>query len=172
MIAVDTNIPVYAHREELDQHVAARARLTALAEGDEAWAIPAFCLGEFLRVVTHPRLFDPPYKVDEACRALERVLASPSLRILYPGERYWRLLRDAMVEANASGNLAFDAQIVAVCRESGVSTLVTEDRDFARFARFPSSISRDDPAGLPPRIAPGFVEPSGKPGAIQSRLPN
>ena len=136
MIAVDTNVLVYAHREELAHHAAARARVTELAEGDEAWAIPVFCLGEFLRVVTHPRLFDPAYPVDEACAALDRVLESPSLRILYPGERYWPLLRDSMLEANASGNLVFDAQIVAVCRESGVATLVTEDRDFARFKRF------------------------------------
>ncbi len=137
MIAVDTNVLVYAHREELPQHVSAKARLTELAEADATWAIPVFCLGEFLRVVTHPRLFDPPYRVDEACTALERLLESPSLRILHPGERFWRLLREAMLEANASGNLAFDAQIVAVCREAGVSALLTEDRDFARFERFP-----------------------------------
>ena len=138
MIAVDTNILVYAHREELPQHAAARARLTELAEGDETWAIPVFCLGEFLRVVTHPRLFDPPYRVEEACQALDRVLESPSLRVLDPGERFSRLLCEAMREASASGNLVFDAQIVAVCRESGIAALLTEDRDFARFERFPT----------------------------------
>ena len=134
MIAVDTNILVYAHREELPQHAAARARLTALAEGDAPWAIPVFCLGEFVRVVTHPRLFDPPHTLDEACAALDRILASPSLRILNPGERFWALLAHAVREADATGNLVFDAQLAAVCRENGVSVLLTEDRDFARFA--------------------------------------
>ena len=81
MIAVDTNILVYAHRAELAKHEAAAARLVALAEGPAAWALPVFCLGEFLRVVTHPRLFDPPFTADEACRALERVLDSPSLEV-------------------------------------------------------------------------------------------
>ncbi len=133
MIAVDTNILVYAHREELAKHGAARARLTALAEGDAPWASPVFCLGEFLRVITHPRVFNPPHSVDEACAALDRVLESPSLRILYPGERYWRFLADAVRAADAAGNLAFDAQLAAVCCESGVSALLTEDRDFARF---------------------------------------
>jgi toxin-antitoxin system PIN domain toxin len=133
VIAVDTNILVYAHREELPQHAAARARLTGLAEGDAPWAIPVFCLGEFLRVVTHPRLFDPPHTITEACAALDRVLESPSLRILSPGERYWRLLGDAVRAADAAGNLVFDAQMAAVCRESGVSALLTEDRDFDRF---------------------------------------
>jgi predicted nucleic acid-binding protein len=84
-------------------------------------------------VVTHPRLFDPPHTVDEACRALERVLASPSLRVLTPGERFWPLLAEAARAADAAGNLAFDAQIAALCREAGVAALLSEDRDFARF---------------------------------------
>ena len=76
MIAVDTNILVYAHREELPQHARARARLVELAEGAARWAIPVFCLGEFLRVVTHPRLFDPPFAVSEACQALGAMLGT------------------------------------------------------------------------------------------------
>jgi hypothetical protein len=133
VIAVDTNILVYAHREELPQHAVARARLTALAEGDAPWAIPVFCLGEFLRVVTHPRLFDPPHTIEEGCGALDRILESPSLRILNPAERFWAMLAEAVREADATGNLVFDAQLAALCREHGVSALLTEDRDFDRF---------------------------------------
>ena len=128
MIAVDTNILVYAHREELPQHAAARARLTALAEGRAPWAIPVFCLGEFVRVVTHPRLFDPPHTIAEACSALGRVLESPTVRILSPGERFWMILVETLIEGAAAGNLVFDAQLAALCRESGVSALLTEDR--------------------------------------------
>jgi len=54
-----------------------------------------------------------------------------------PGERYWPLLGSALAEARAVGNLAFDAQIVALCRERGVRALLSEDRDFGRFADFP-----------------------------------
>lgn len=136
MIAVDTNVLVYAHREELPQHARALERLTELVEGAATWAIPVFCLGELLRVLTHPRLFDPPHTTDEACEAVARMLGSPSLRILTPGERYPELLLAAIREARASGNLVMDAQIVAVCREAGASRLLTEDRDFARFTGF------------------------------------
>jgi toxin-antitoxin system PIN domain toxin len=136
VIAVDTNVLVYAHRKELPQHRRARARLIELAEGPARWAIPVFCLGEFLRVVTHPRLFDPPFEVTEACDALDRVLTSPSLMVLTPGDRFWPLLSRATTDAHAIGNLVFDAQIVALCREAGVSALLTEDRDFARFPGF------------------------------------
>jgi hypothetical protein len=137
VIAVDTNILVYAHREELSQHARARARLKELAEGDARWGLPVFCLGEFVRVVTHPAVFRPASTLAEATAVLDRVLASPSLELLTPGERYWPLLRAALAEARAGGNLAFDAQIVAVCREFGVRALVTEDRDFHRFGDFP-----------------------------------
>ena len=97
------------------------------------WGIPVFCIGEFVRVITPPRLFDPPYSADEACEALSRLLASPSVTVLCPGSDYPALLMEAVREANAIGNLVFDAQIVALCRESGISRLVTEDRDFDRF---------------------------------------
>ena len=133
MIAVDTNVLVHAHREESPKHGAAHARIVELAESPSRWGIPVFCLGEFVRVVTHPRLFDPPYSAREACDALERLLASPSLAVLYPGVDYPALLAAAVREADAIGNLVFDAQIVALCRESGVSRLLTEDRDFDRF---------------------------------------
>jgi toxin-antitoxin system PIN domain toxin len=133
VIAVDTNVLVYAHRAEMPRHVEARDRLVALAEGDAPWAIPVICLGEMVRVLTHPRLFDPPFTAEEACTAVERILESPTLRVLVPGARFLALFAAATRSANAIGNLAFDAQIAALCVEAGVSALLTEDRDFSRF---------------------------------------
>jgi hypothetical protein len=136
LTAIDTNVLVYAHRAELPQHRAARKRLEALAAGDALWAIPVFCVGELVRVITHPKLFENPFTAPEARTAVERLLDAPGLRILRPGERYARLFLEAVEEANAVGNLVFDAQIVALCRESGVRALLTEDRDFSRFPGF------------------------------------
>lgn len=133
MIGVDTNVLVYAHREEFPEHPIALARLRELAEGAEAWGIPVFVLGEFLRVVTHPRILRPPSPMDRAIAALRGLLESPSLRVLTPGPRYWRLLEEAILEARAAGNLVVDAEIVAVCREHGATRILTEDRDFRRF---------------------------------------
>lgn len=133
MIAVDTNVLVYADRAELPQHDIALRRLTSLAEGDAAWGLPVFCIGEFVRVVSHPRLFSPPTPAVEAMAQIAALLASPSAHLLLPGPRYLRLLEQALSDSSASGNLVFDAQIAALCRESGASALLTEDRDFARF---------------------------------------
>ena len=69
MIAVDTNVLVAAHLEDLPKHRLALERLSELASGDTPWAVPVFCFGEFARVVTHPRLFDPPSTLDEAIAA-------------------------------------------------------------------------------------------------------
>ena len=124
---------VYAHRRESEHHEAALVWLRRLAEGSTPWTIPVFCLGEFVRVVTHPRVFDPPSTLDQTLSALDALLQSPSLRILNPEAEYPRLLIEAVRAADARGNLAFDAQIAALCAEHGVSSLLTFDRDFSRF---------------------------------------
>lgn len=133
MIAVDTNVLIHAGREEMALHRPALGALRTLAEGAEAWAVPVFCIGEFLRVVSHPRVFDPPTPVLEALGSVESLLSSPTARVLVPGEQYMLLLRRLIDAAAVSGNLIFDAQIAAVCLEHGATTLLTEDRDFSRF---------------------------------------
>ena len=134
MIAVDTNILVCAHREGLDRHQEALTRLRQLAEGPDPWALPVFCAGEFVRVVTHPRLFDPPSSLKQALAALDRIAGSPTCRLLAPGDRFMDLFAECLHDADARGNLVFDAQIAAVCREHGARHLLTLDRDFDRFS--------------------------------------
>lgn len=133
MIAVDTNVLVYAHRAETALHRAATRNLVDLAAGRGLWGLPVFCAGEFIRVVTHRRVFNPPSTLEEAIQFLERVVAAPGCRILRPEAGFLELLTTVAREADPRGNLAFDAQIAALCREHGVSALLTNDRDFARF---------------------------------------
>lgn len=133
MIAVDTNVLVAAHRSDAARHQQALAWVRFLAEGQEPWAIPVFCLGEFVRVVTHRRVFDPPSTIPQAIDALDALLESPSARILMPYPGHWSVLRASIVAGEAAGNLVFDAQIAALCREHGVERLLSEDRDFKRF---------------------------------------
>jgi len=133
VIAVDTNVLIHAHRGEMPKHQAAVQLIRELAEGASLWGIPIFCLGEFLRVVTHHRVFSPPSSLEDALVALHGLLESPSLRVLFPGERYWALFDQSLRRAEATGNLVFDAQIVAVCVEHGVTSLISQDRDLLRF---------------------------------------
>jgi toxin-antitoxin system PIN domain toxin len=117
LIAVDTNILIYADRREMPLHAQALAALRGLAEGATAWALPIFCVGEFLRVVSHRRVFDPPTPVLEALDSVDALLESPSVRLLTPGPRFLTLLTEVIRKSNAAGNLVFDAQIAAVCLE-------------------------------------------------------
>ena len=134
MIAVDTNVLIYAHRSETDRHAEALRRLRVLAEGDSPWGLPVFCIAEFVRVVTHLRVFTPPTDLRTALDFIDRLLDSPSSRLLLPGQSYASTFRGVCETAEVRGNLAFDAQIVASCIEHGVRELITADRDFARFA--------------------------------------
>lgn len=133
MIAVDTNVLIYAHRREADLHAAAAHELRGLAEGTAPWGLPVFCIAEFLRVVTHRRVFNPPSPLSHAIDFLDHLLSSPSCRILRPGAGFVDLLTSTARQADARGNLMFDAQIAALCREHGIAGILTNDRDFERF---------------------------------------
>ncbi|HVP19796.1 MAG TPA: TA system VapC family ribonuclease toxin [Spirochaetia bacterium] len=133
MIAVDTNVLVMAHRSEPIRHQQALAWIRFLAEGIEPWAVPVFCLCEFVRVVTHRKVFDPPSTLSQATQAVDALLESPSVRLLLPSGGHWPLLRASILAGETTGNLVFDAQVAALCRENGVDRLLTEDRDFRRF---------------------------------------
>ena len=133
MIALDTNILVYALREEAPHHRKALQILTTLSEGDRPWALPWPCVYEFLRVVTHPRVFDPPTDLDTALENLESLLDSPLLVLLGEGPAHREHLRRVATDGRAEGNLVHDAHIAALCIEHGVRELYTADRDFRRF---------------------------------------
>jgi toxin-antitoxin system PIN domain toxin len=133
MIAIDTNILIYAARPESPYHRQAVKLLASLAEQNDTWAIPWPCAYEFMRVVTHPKVFSPPSTAEEALGSLEQLRESPSLSMLGDGPGHLRFMLRAMRESAATGNLVHDAHIAALCLQHGVSELYTMDRDFARF---------------------------------------
>lgn len=133
MIAVDTNILVYAHREDSPWHESAYARLAELAEGRGAWAIPWPCVHEFLAIVTHPRIYDPPSTLEIALAQVDAWREAPGLILLAETGGYWPELRAAIAAAFVMGPQIHDARIAALCRVHGVQELWTLDRDFGRF---------------------------------------
>ena len=133
MTAVDTNILVYAHRQDSPWHDIAEATLRTLAEGTEPWAIPWPCVHEFFGVATHPRIYKPPTPPTVALADLDVWFESPSLRLIGETERYWSVLKDILQTSGVVGPMVHDARIAAICQAHGVRTLLSADRDFSRF---------------------------------------
>ena len=133
MIALDTNLLVYAHRDDNPFHAAAAKLVSELAEGKAAWAIPWTCLHEFYGVVTNPRAYPVPTPVDVAINQIEIWLESPTLHLLSETPEHWPYLRQLIAKAKVQGPMVHDARIAALCLAHGVHELWSADRDFSRF---------------------------------------
>ncbi len=133
MIAVDTNILVYGHREDAPWFEPARRCVRSLAEGSEPWAIPWPCLYEFLAVVTHPRIFELPTPLRDAVDQVEAWLESPSVALLAEGRGFWGSLSEQLLTSRVAGLGVHDARVATLCLAHGVSELWSADRDFGRF---------------------------------------
>lgn len=133
MIAVDTNLLVYAHRADSSWHSQANERLVELSEGRSPWALPWPCIHEFLAIVTHPRIYSPPTPIAAALDQVAAWLESPSVILLSETGAHWAQIRALLEAGRAIGPQVHDARIVALCLQHGVRELWTADRDFGRF---------------------------------------
>jgi toxin-antitoxin system PIN domain toxin len=133
VIAVDTNILVYAHRPEAPFHDAARRCVAGLAEGRGAWAIPFHCLIEFTAIVTQPRIWQTPSTLAGAFDQVHAWRESPRLRVIGDSDSGWPTFETLARQARVGGGALHDARIAACCLHHGVSELWTADRDFGRY---------------------------------------
>ena len=134
MIAVDTNLLVYAHRKAAPMHGVARAALKSLIEGGDPWAIPWPCCCEFLSVMTNRRLWkEKATPTGLAWRQLVTLTASTSNRLIGETPGYLDLLGDFVQRPRVWGARVHDARIAAICVAHGVDVLFTCDRDFSLF---------------------------------------
>ena len=132
MILPDVNILVYAHREDSPNHAAYYEWLENLINGEEAFGISDIVLSGFLRIVTHPRIFNPPSEITKAISFVEQIRKQPNCVLITPSSRHWHIFTRLCLEANAKGNLVPDAYLAALAIDSG-SEWITTDRDFSRF---------------------------------------
>ncbi len=132
MILPDVNVLVYAHREDAQNHPRYRAWLEGVINGDEAFGIAEMALSGFLRVVTHPRVFNPPSPLEAAIAFADQIRGQPGCVVVAPGPRHWLIFTRLCRESNARGNLIPDAYFAALAIESG-SEWITTDRDYGRF---------------------------------------
>jgi hypothetical protein len=135
MIAVDTNILVYSHREESPFHGDAKRLVADLREGPADWSIPWPCIHEFIAIVTNPRIFKAPTPLGAAFASIEAWLAGENLHCLAESEGYLTQLRELSLKAKLQGARIHDARIAALCLHHGITELWTADRDFSAFPK-------------------------------------
>ena len=133
MIAVDTNVLIYAHRRDTEWHERAARVLRGLAEGPASWAVPWPCVHEFLAITTHPRIYSPPSTVAQSLAQVDAWMASPTLVLLAEAPTHWNVLRSQLAAGRIAGPKVHDARVAALCVSHGVSELWSADRDFSRF---------------------------------------
>lgn len=127
----DVNVLIYAHREDAPEHDRYAAWLRALTEAHEPFAVSEMVLASVIRIVTNPKIFDPPSPMDAAVGFCQRLLDWPRAVMIVPSRRHWDIFTALCTDIR--GPLVADAFLAALAIEHGCE-LITTDGDFSRFA--------------------------------------
>lgn len=134
MLVLDTNVLLYAANAADPAHAASKAVVEHARSSRSPWCLTWGILYEFLRVVTHPRVFSDPWPIKHAWRYVGALIASPRLQVLVETPRHHEVVADLVKELPfLSGNLLHDAHTAALMREYGIKRIYTRDTDFHRF---------------------------------------
>lgn len=140
MILVDANLLIYAKVADFPQHGMARAWLEERLASPSRVGLPWPSLLAFLRITTHPRIFDRPLDAPSAWRQVREWIDQPSVWIPSPTDRHADVLQGLMKATHVTGGLVPDAHLAALALEHGLK-LCSSDHDFARFP----GLSFEDP---------------------------
>ena len=130
MIALDTNLLVYAHRAGTAEHVAARQAIEQAIRTGAGWGIPLPCLAEFWGVVTHPSCAGGPSSAEQAASFLTNLLTDGGGRLWPPGPDFGLRLLQLAAQLNVTGPRIFDLQIALTAFENGATELWSHDHNF------------------------------------------
>jgi toxin-antitoxin system PIN domain toxin len=134
VLAVDTNVLVYAADADSPFHAPCRAWLERQRARPDAWYTTWSILYEFLRVTTHPRVMRRPWSAPAAWKFVTALLASPGLAVLVPTQQHADVAATVITEfPHLTGNLFHDAHTAILMREHGIGKICTRDADFSRF---------------------------------------
>ena len=132
MIVPDANLLIYANHVTSTFHRPSRVWLETTLASDEAVGLPPPCIYAFLRFMTNPKIHPKPPTFKVVAEIVDSWLVLPNVRILYPGDRHWELMKQLGADSRAAGNFVTDVAIAAIALEYS-ATVHTNDRDFARF---------------------------------------
>lgn len=132
MILCDVNVFVYAFEPSSPRHEEYRSWLQGVLSSIEPYGVSDLVLSGFIRVVTHPKVFDTPSSTASALAFAQSVRSTANAVPIRPGARHWDIFAQLLDETQAAGNAVPDAYLAALAIESG-SEWITTDKGFARF---------------------------------------
>lgn len=132
MVLIDVNVLVYAHREDVRDHPAYREWVESIINGHVKYGLSELVLSGFIRVVTHPRIFETPSSLAQALAFANQIKSSGQAICIAPGPRHWAFFLQCVEDTNATGNAVADAYHAALAMEWGCQW-VTTDKGFRRF---------------------------------------
>jgi uncharacterized protein len=133
VIAVDTNILIYAHREGCPEHQAARRAIEEAAGSRDGWGIPSSCLLEFWSVVTHPSSVGGGSSPAAARGFITALVETAGAVIIPPPAAFGPRCLQLGEQLDIRGPRIFDVQIGLAALEAGVSEIWTHDSEFVAF---------------------------------------
>lgn len=132
MIAVDTNILVYAHRRDSEWHDKAFTTIRKLAEDKTPWIISSHAIIEFYAIVTHPRIYNPPSTPLEAKNQINAWLESPSLILAHSTKESLIEIINQSIKLKTRGPNIHDLRLAYDCMFYGATEIYSADRDFSK----------------------------------------
>ena len=130
---IDTNIFIYCADVTSPLHGTALSFLRAQIETNDTLYLPWPVVYSFLRIVTHPGIFENPLSPAEAVENIDQLTSRPNVEMLSSTEASWHIYQHIHQELKLRGNIIPDAQIVSILAANGIRTLYTNDRDFWKF---------------------------------------
>jgi predicted nucleic acid-binding protein len=130
VIAIDTNLLVYAHRAGCGEHTAARGAIERAAANPGGWSIPLPCLLEFWSVVTHPACVGGASASSIARRFIDALISRAGALVLQPGPNFLQRCLQTAERLSVAGPRVFDLQIGLLCTDAGVTEIWTHDGGF------------------------------------------
>jgi toxin-antitoxin system PIN domain toxin len=133
--AIDANMLLYASDESSPLHARAINLLDEVALSPEIVYLFWPTVMAYLRIATHPAVFDRPLSQADASANVEALLTVPHVQTVGESDGFWKRFTETAADVRPTGNLVSDAHLVALMLENGVRSIWTRDRDFRKFGR-------------------------------------
>lgn len=130
MIAIDTNILIYAHRSSSPENRAAQGAIQNALDDPRGCGISSPSISEFWSVVTHPAAAARPSTPGEARRFLAALIEDVGLSVWLPGPGSGPRLSRLAEKLAIRGTRIFDLQIALTAFDNGATEIWTHDRAF------------------------------------------